>query len=113
LKQLTAICNYIAACANIKTGTFAIHFHLSGIGSKLINIKEFQLRQLTNNFNFDITQTASTKFAVQKRRCTMLLEETIMHKEVHKWRPRYAPADEEWQVDHQIVVPNKYWEEFS
>ena len=27
---------------------------------------------------------------------------------MRKWRPREAPADEEWQVTHQIVVPRKY-----
>ena len=27
---------------------------------------------------------------------------------MRKWQPRDAPADEEWQVVHQIVVPKKY-----
>ena len=27
---------------------------------------------------------------------------------MRKWRPRDAPADEEWQVVHQIVVTKKY-----
>ena len=30
---------------------------------------------------------------------------------MRKWRPRDAPADEEWQVNHQIVVPRKYRQE--
>ena len=30
---------------------------------------------------------------------------------MRKWRPRDAPADEEWQVNHQIVIPRKYCQE--
>ena len=27
---------------------------------------------------------------------------------MRKWRPRDVPADEEWHVVHQIVIPKKY-----
>jgi len=30
---------------------------------------------------------------------------------IHKWHPRDVPADEEWMVAHQIVIPKKYCKE--
>ena len=50
------------------------------------------------------------KFAVDEveadlqAQCFYLKSSVLMR----KWRPRNAPADEEWQVIHQIVVPRKY-----
>ena len=36
----------------------------------------------------------------------LLLKSGIL---MRKWRPPDAPASEEWQVVHQIVLPKCYW----
>ena len=70
-------------------------------------------RQLIADQESDQEVNQLAQFAVSEEeagrqaQCFYLKSGVLMR----KWRPRDAPADEEWQVVHQIIVPRKYREE--
>ena len=67
-------------------------------------------RQLITDQESDEEANQLPQFAVNEEeadhqaQCFNLKSGVLMR----KWQPRDAPADEEWQVVHQIVVPRKY-----
>ena len=67
-------------------------------------------RQLIADQESDEEVNQLAQFSVNKEeadhqaQCFYLKSGVLMR----KWRPSDAPADEEWQVVHQIVVPRKY-----
>ncbi|XP_065902416.1 uncharacterized protein [Dysidea avara] len=67
-------------------------------------------RQLIADQESDQEVNQLAQFAVSEEeagrqaQCFYLKSGVLMR----KWRPRDAPADEEWQVVHQIIVPRKY-----
>ena len=67
-------------------------------------------RQLIADQESDQEVSQLARFAVNKEeadnqaQCFYFKSCVLMR----KWRPRDTPADEEWQVVHQIVVPTKY-----
>ena len=67
-------------------------------------------RQLTTDQESDQEVNQLAQFAVNEDEASHQAQ-CFYHKSgvlMRKWRPRDTPANEEWQVTHQIVLSRKY-----
>ena len=76
------------------------------------NVCDFPMshRQLITDQESDQEVSHLAQFAVNEDEASHQAQ-CFYHKSgvlMRKWRPRDVPADEEWQVTHQIVVPRKH-----